>query len=544
MLNNRAEEISKDALYAAFKSRDTRFDGQVFVGVSSTGIYCRPVCTARLPKYENCAFFHSPAEAEAAGYRPCMICRPETAPGLSAVDARSSLARRAAEYLREHCASGESLEVLAGKLGYTTRHLRRVFVDELHVTPVQYLQTCRLLLAKSLLTDTTLPVARVAEAAGFGSTRRMDDLFKKRYHLTPSDLRKRKNAKGKGAKAEERREREKTALCSDKNREATTYPGASEKAAAHPGESTDAIMRDGITVRLSYRPPYRFAEVLAFFRDRALAGVEVVGDGFYARTVRIPLENGSMACGWIRVENDNAKNMLRITMSESLLPAISHVLARVRRQFDIDCNPQVIDESLASLGDVAPRARVLGTRLPGCFEPFETACRAVLGQQVSVKAANKLAARIIDVHGIEVDTGIEELNRAWPTPHELLELCRETPLEESFGTLGVIKTRSRTIERIARMLVSGELNLEDTAHAPEQMQTLLAVKGIGPWTANYVAMRTMSYPDAFLETDAGIAHALPDLTPKQRLAAAESWRPWRSYAVIALWNSLAADNQQ
>ena len=355
-------------------------------------------------------------------------------------------------------------------------------------------------------------------------------------------------------KAEEGREREKTALCSDESEGAVAHPGASEraetrtseKAAAHAGEraavyageSISAIMRDGITVRLSYRPPYRFAEVLAFFRDRALAGVEVVDDSFYARTVRIPLENGGMACGWIRVEDDDTKNMLRLTMSESLLPAISQVLARVRRQFDTDCNPQVIDESLASLSDVAPRARVLGTRLPGCFEPFETTCRAVLGQQVSVKAANKLAARIIDAYGIEVDTGITGLNRAWPTPHELLELCREVPLEESFGTLGVIKTRSRTIEHIARMLASGELDLEDTAHAPEQMQTLLSVKGIGPWTANYIAMRTMSYPDASQETDAGIAHALPDLTPKQRLAAAESWRPWRSYAVIALWNSL------
>lgn len=501
MNDDHAEEASKDVLYAAFKSRDARFDGQVFVGVSSTGIYCRPVCTARLPKFENCTFFGSAAEAEAAGYRPCMTCRPETAPGLSSVDARASLARRAADYLREHCASGESLEVLAGKLGYTTRHLRRVFMDEFCVTPVQYLQTCRLLLAKSLLTDTTLPVARVAEVAGFGSVRRMNDLFKERYRLAPSSLRKR-NKK----------------------------------------ESDEA--GDTITLRLSYRPPYRFEEMLAFFRDRALAGVETVGEDFYARTARIPLGDGHIVCGWIRVEDDVNKHMLKLTMSESLLPAITQVIARVRRQFDADCNPQVIAESLASVADVAPRARVLGTRLPGCFDRFETTCRAVLGQQVSVKAANKLAARIVDAYGIEVDTGIEGLSHAWPTPTELLDLCREAPLEEAFGTLGVIKTRSRTIERLAHMLEAGELTLEGGADVSEQMQALLSVKGIGPWTANYIAMRTMSHPDAFLETDAGIAHALPDLTPKQRLAAAEAWRPWRSYAVIALWNSLAASNMQ
>lgn len=504
----------KRALYAAFASHDARFDGQVFVGVSSTRIYCRPVCSARMPKYENCTFFHSPAEAEAAGYRPCMTCRPEIAPGSAPVDARSNLARRAAALLREDCARADGIERIAARLGYTGRHLRRVFEEEFSVTPVQYLQTCRLLLAKSLLTDTALPVAQVARAAGFGSVRRMNALFRERYRLTPSDLRKR------GRKTETR-----TDAASVKEADA---------AKGTAGDTASAI-ETGFTVRLSYRPPYEFGKLLGFFRARALAGVEVVGDDFYLRSVRVPLTDGAEARGWVRVENDARRNALAVTLSESLLPALSPVIARIRRQFDVDCDPQAIFERIFSLDDAVPGAAVLGTRLPGCFDPFETAVRAVLGQQVTVAAANKLAARIAKTHGTPTGFGDDRLSRFFPTAAEVLSL---DPVEDALGTLGVIKTRSRTIAEIARLMEAGELDLGPGANAREQMERLLAVKGIGPWSANYIAMRTMSYPDAFLETDAGIKHALPDLTPKERLALAERWRPWRSYANVSLWNSL------
>lgn len=482
---------AREAMYAAFASHDARFDGQVFVGVSSTGIYCRTVCTAPLPKLRNCTFFRTAAEAEAAGYRPCMTCRPETAPGRAVVDASASLARRAAALLREDCASGEGLDRLAARLGYTDRHLRRAFADEFGVTPVQYLQTCRLLLAKSLLTDTELPVSHVAMAAGFGSVRHFNQVFKERYRLTPTDLRKRKRSASRAS--------------------------------------------DGMTLRLGYRPPYRFSALLDFYRMRALQGVEVVGDDAYLRTVRIGREDSCEARGWVRVENDPSRNALVVTLSESLLPVAARVVARIRRQFDVDCDPQAVMEGIAQLNDVAPRVAVAGTRLPGCFDPFETACRAVLGQQVSVKAANRLAARIVDAYGIPLETGIDGLTHAWPSPGELLAIC---PIEDALGVLGVIKTRSRTIAEIARLMQVGELDFGAGAIAEEQVERLLAIKGIGPWSANYIAMRTLSHPDAFLETDAGVAHALPDLAPKERLAAAEQWRPWRSYAVINLWNSL------
>lgn len=536
-------EDRRRALYAAFASRDSRFDGQVFVGVSSTRIYCRPVCTAHMPKYEHCTFYRTAAEAEAAGYRPCLICRPEMAPGMASVDATANLARRAAALLRDDCARADSVERLAARLGYTSRHLRRVFEEEFAVTPVQYLQTCRLLLAKSLLTDTALPVAQVAQAAGFGSVRRMNALFRERYRLTPTDLRKHMGTKGKAARSER----------------------GEIKAASNGSSIVDSADIDaGFTVRLGYRPPYGFDKLLGFFRMRALAGIEVIGDDSYLRSARIPLPGGSEARGWVRVENDARRNALSVTLSESLLPALPQVIARIRRQFDTDSNPRAIHERLASLDDAVPGAAVLGTRLPGCFDPFETAVRAVLGQQVTVVAANKLAARIVEAYGTptgfdaapdpapiptpapasaagrnssvpEPDPAIAQLTRFFPTPAEMLAL---DPIEDALGTLGVIRTRSRTIAEIARLMAAGELDLGPGSDASAQMERLLAIKGIGPWSANYIAMRTMGYPDAFLETDAGVKHALPDLSPKERLALAEQWRPWRSYATVSLWNSL------
>lgn len=484
-------ESRKRALYAAFESKDGRFDGQVFVGVSSTGIYCRTVCCAHMPKYENCTFYETTAEAESAGYRPCLVCRPELAPGRSITDASANLARRAAALLREGCTSGESLERMAARLGYTGRHLRRAFQREFEVTPVQYLQTCRLLLAKSLLTDTYLPVGRVASAAGFSSVRRFNDLFKERYRLTPSDLRK------------------------------------SARRRAQAG--------DGVTFTLSYRPPYRFDSLLAFFRARMLVGVEVVDGRSYARVVRMR-HGDEEVVGWVRVTDDAQKGALSVTMSESLLPVTSQVIDRVRHQFDVDCDPQAVYEVLASLDDVVPGAAVLGTRVPGCFDPFETAVRAILGQQVTIAAANTLAARIGERYGKPVDTGVTGLTHAFPTAAEVAAL---DPIENAFGELGVIKTRSRTIAELARLLEEGQLCFDAGAVVTQQIERLLMVKGIGPWSANYLAMRVLCYPDAFLETDAGVKHALPDLEPKERLALAERWRPWRSYANLCLWNSLS-----
>lgn len=487
-LNGDAER--KEALYRIFASRDARFDGQVFVGVSSTKIYCRPVCPYQ-PKAENCTFYRSAAEAERDGYRPCLVCRPELAPGMAPVDSSASLAKRAATYLREHCTCGEGMEGLAGKLGYTDRHLRRVFQEEYNVTPLQYLTTCRLQLAKALLVDSSLPISEVALASGFKSVRRFNDAFRSHYRLTPTRLRK---------------------------------------------EGRSAVADAGVVrISLGYRPPYRFDEVLGFFRSRQLDGVELVDDESYMRTVRIALADGDHATGWIRVSDDAEGDALVLEMSESLLSVTSQVVARVRRQFDTESSPADIHAGIACLDDVAPGARVEGTRLPGCFEGFETICRAILGQQISVANANRLAAKIVAAHGVPVETGVEGLTHAFPTPSEMLAL---DDIEEALGILGVIRTRSRGIRAIAQMIEDGGLSLDSCAPVDEQLQRLLSVKGIGPWTANYIAMRVYSYPDAFLETDAGIRHALAGLEADERLASVESARPWRSYANISLWNHL------
>ncbi len=479
-------------LYAAFRAKDPRFDGRFFVGISSTGIYCRPVCRAKRPKKENCAFYKTAAEAEQAGYRPCLLCRPELAPGASVADAAASLARRAARLLEENCAGELRLEEMAARLGCTGRHLRRVFAAEYRVTPVRYLQTCRLLLAKNLLTDTDLPVLDVCMAAGFGSLRRFNGLFQSNYRLSPTALRKQ----------------------------------------APRGEK-----RCDVALALGYRPPYRWDEMLHFLAGRAITGVEVVEKGTYARTVRMLLADGKPVNGWIRVRNLPDKNVLTVTMSERLLPVLPQVLARVRHLFDLYCDPEAVFESLSPMNEIRPGLCVPGIRLPGCFDAFEMAVRAVLGQQITVKAACTLAARIVRAYGAPMETGVEGLTHAFPPPEALLAL--DGPLHNHLGPLGVTSSRADTIGELARLFARSEIDFGPCARPEAEMEKLLTVRGIGNWTAQYIAMRAMGWPDAFLETDAGVKKALAPRTPREMLRMAEAWRPWRSYATVNLWNILA-----
>jgi len=485
-----ALETSHPALYAAFKAKDARFDGRFFVGVASTGIYCRPVCKARMPRPENCRFFETAAQAEQAGFRPCLLCRPEQAPGAAPADASSDLARRAALLLEAQCHSGLSLDALARQLGCTSRHVRRVFAECYHVSPAAYLQTCRLLLAKSLLTDTNLPVLQVAMAAGFGSLRRFNALFKSRYRLSPTALRK----------------------------------------TARRGTSGEA----GIRVGLGYRPPYRFEEMLAFLAGRAIPGVEAVREDAYLRTVRLLGPSGPVY-GWLRVEHNPRRHLLDVTLSPALLPVLPEALARVRHLFDLGCEPQIIYEGLQGMNALCPGLAVPGRRVPGSFDPFEMAVRAVLGQQITVKAARTLATRLTEAFGTAVETGIAGLTHVFPSPADIVAL--EGPIEGHLGPLGVIGTRARTIRALAEALEGGAVDLSLGACPETQMKGLLALPGIGGWTAQYIAMRALGWPDAFLETDAGVKKALAPRTAKEMLLMAESWRPWRSYAVLNLWHA-------
>lgn len=479
-------------LYAAFKAKDARFDGRFFVGISSTGIYCRPVCRARQPKEENCSFYSTAAEAEQAGYRPCLLCRPELAPGTSVTDATANLVYRAAKMLEKNCGSGQSIEEIATRLGCTDRHLRRVFTAEYNVSPIQYLQTCRLLLAKNLLTDTDLSILDVAMAAGFGSLRRFNDLFKKQYNLSPTALRK---------------------------------------------HVTEGKKNNGnITLTLGYRPPYRWEEMLNFLAQRAITGIEIVENGEYMRTVHLEIAKGKSVYGWVRVSHKPKKNALSVTVSETLLLALPQVLARIRHLFDLYCDPDSVYETIQVMNDIRPGLCVLGIRVPGCFNAFELVVRAVLGQQITVKAARTLASRIVDTYGTPIQTGIEGLTHVFPLPEDILAL--EGAIDNHLGVLGVTSARSNTIYELAQAFVHEKIDFDFCIEPEKEIEKLMSIRGIGNWTAQYIAMRTMEWTDAFLESDAGIKKALPSYTPKELLKIAELWRPWRSYATMNLWNTL------
>ncbi len=479
------------AWYAAFKAKDARFDGRFFVGVASTGIYCRPVCPAKLPREENCAFYESAAAAEQAGYRPCLMCRPELAPGLAPIDATATLARKAAQLLEENCGSGHNMAAYVRRLGYSDRHLRRAFAAAFQVPPIQYLQTCRLLLAKNLLTDTDLPVTDVAMAAGFGSLRRFNDLFKTQYRLSPTALRK--------------------------------------QASGRTGDGGE------ITLTLGYRPPYRWRQMVGFLAGRAIPGVEAVDDDNYKRTV-LYAPGEKPVGGWLRVSHRPGKNALAVTVDAVLLPALPHLLARVRNLFDLHCYPDAIYETLSVMNDARPGLCVPGTRLPGCFEPFEMAVRAVLGQQITVKAANTLAGRLAETYGTPVATGIEGLTHAFPSAHDIAALGGD--MADRLGPLGITRKRANTLLLLAQKMASGEIDFTLCLRPEAEIEKLMAIPGIGVWTAQYIAMRAMGWPDAFPHTDHGIRKALAPLSEAEILALAEAWRPWRGYAAINLWNSL------
>jgi AraC family transcriptional regulator of adaptative response / DNA-3-methyladenine glycosylase II len=523
----RSVVLDRAACYAALLARDSRFDGRFFTGVSSTGIYCRPVCRVKTPGEKNCVFFISAAAAEAAGYRPCLKCRPELAPGLAPADAPARIARRAAFMLANDFSAEKNLAGLARVLGISGRHLRRVFFAEYGVRPVQYSQTLRLLLAKNLLTDTALPVTEVAMTAGFGSIRRFNDLFKKKYRLAPGRLR--KDLKGSAE---------------------TPGPVFRPGFPGSPQSSPQGSAGDGgITLLVCYRPPYEWKALIDFLAGRAIPGVEAAADNVYRRTVVIP-GRGGVYRGWISVAPVPGKNSLALTVPAPLAPVLPKILSRVRLLFDTDSDPLGIYEKLSVMNELAPGLCAPGIRLPGCFDPFEMSVRAILGQQITVKAARTLAARLAAALGEKIRTPFEDLYCAFPGPEQILNikspaavsksglLKKSRPAEDRLGALGITGARSRSVYALAEALSAGTITLSPRADPEAEMGALLSLPGFGPWTVQYIGMRALSWPDAFPHTDYGIKKALGEKPAKEILALSESWRPWRSYAAINLWNSL------
>ena len=473
--------LDPEACYRAVRTRDRRFDGRFFTAVASTGIYCRPICPVRAPKRENMRFYSSAAAAEGAGYRPCLRCRPERAPGLASVDAASRLIGAAIAGIEEHAVSNSRVGDLAASLGVTDRHLRRVTEAELGVSPIELAQTQKLLLAKRLLGETSLKLTDIAFASGFGSVRRFNALFKARYGLNPRSLR---------------------------------------RGAVPPA--------GGLVCQLEFRPPLDFEGVLAYLRLRAVPGVEWVDGTHYRRTAVI-----GDARGWIAVSLAKSGLALEVEVSPGLAPAIGAVIVRVKHLFDLGAVPDAVSELLSQDPLLSPAVRRLpGLRVPGAFDGFELAVRAVLGQQVSVKAATTLAGRWAHAFGESIATPWPELSRLPPGAPRMLAVT-----EHEIGALGIVGSRARCVLALARAVADRQVMLSYAANVEEQIESLMRLPGIGPWTAQYIAMRALHWPDAFPDGDLMLLRAAA-MGRRQLLARAQEWRPWRAYATHYLWRTL------
>ena len=472
-------QLDPESCYEALISRDARFDGLVYVGVSSTGIYCRLICNSRRPLKRNCTFFANAAAAEQAGFRPCLRCRPEIAPGNALVDSPNRVAVALGRRIEDGALDEISVCGLAAQMGISERHLRRVIQQEYGVSPNRLLETQRLLSAKLLLTDTTMSVTDIAFASGFASVRRFNDAFKTGYRLNPSQFRR--------GVARER--------------------------------TTGQFVFD-----LAYRPPLDWEALLHFLERRLYAGVESITQSSYARTV-----SASGHAGWIRVRPSLRRHALSVEVAPQLARAIPGVLTRVRRLFDLRAQPERIAQRLGELALLCP-----GLRLPGAFDGYEVAIRAVLGQQISVKAATTLAGRFAATFGERVKTPFAELQLSMPTPQRVARASVDAIMK-----IGVTSARARTILAVSRAMALDPYLLDPGADVERAIQRLKALPGIGEWTAQYLAMRAFAWPDAFPATDLGIRKALGLDDERKILAHAEIWRPWRAYAAMHLWRTLA-----
>ncbi|KAB8313055.1 DNA-3-methyladenine glycosylase 2 family protein [Erwinia endophytica] len=481
--------IDGKIVYQALISRDARFDGLFYVGVTSTGIYCRPVCPAKPPREKNCRFFSSAEAAEKAAFRPCLRCRPELAPGNAPVDSSRRVTDLLLQKIEEGLIeNGASLEDIATQFSLSSRQLRRIVQKELGVSPMELKQTRRLLLAKQLLTETTLPITEIAYASGFASLRRFNAAFSNSYRMPPSRLR--KNA----------------------------------------GQSPDRLPpQETSTLLLSYRPPYDWKAMLDFLHKRAIKGIEHVDTQSYARTVQLGKHKG-----WIRVVQASHQSALKIEFTHSLTPVLPALLRRLRNLFDLTAHPTLIARHLQQMPLLQESvSRNPGLRVPGAFDGFEMTVRAILGQQITVKAATTLTGRFAAAFGETVATPFPELSHITPLPSKVA-----TATLDDIASLGIVSTRAGTLLAVAKACTTGALQLEAAVHPQEMIARLIELPGIGAWTAHYIAMRALRWPDAFPKEDVVVRKNLGGVTAKQAEVMSQAWRPWRSYAVMHIWKNL------
>ncbi len=483
-------DMDDDACYRAIETRDRRFDGRLFVAVTTTGIYCRPFCPAPTPKRENVRFFPTAAAAQEAGFRPCLRCRPEISPDLAFWNGSSNTVSRALGLIEAGALDGASVEDLATRLGMGERQLRRLFRRHLGASPTAVARTRRILLAKQLIQDTSLPMTEVAAAAGFGSLRRFNETFRDLYKRSPTELRR---------------------------------TGVTERSVGTAG---------AIAVRLGYRPPYDWDAMLSFLRARAIPGIEVVSRGTYARTIAIG--NGR---GVLTVEPTEGC-CLRATVRFPELRRLPAIIARVRRVFDLAADPLAIGAHLAKDPTLAPLVAARpGLRVPGAWDGFELAVRALLGQQITVSAATQLAGKLVALYGEELgDPAARDrgLTHVFPTPQQLAG--------SGLDAVGMPQARRAALCGLATAVVADPLIFGPRRSLEEAVAQLRSLPGVGEWTAQYVAMRELREPDAFPAADIGLLRAMADgrgvrPSPAELLSCAERWRPWRAYAALHLWAS-------
>ncbi len=503
--------LDPDEYEAARQCRDPRFDGRFFVGVLTTGIYCRPVCPVRIPKKENIQLYESAAAAAAAGFRPCLRCRPESSPGTPAWTGSSWKVSRALQLIDQGFLDTGSVDELAAQLEVGVRQLHRLFSKHLGASPIEVAQTRRLHFGKKLIDETRLPLSEVCFAAGFGSLRRFNAVFQDTYGRSPRELRKRK-------------------------------------------QSALTAGKELITLTLDYRPPLDWRAMLGFLAYRAIPGVEVVGESTYARTFRL-----DDCVGDFKANFDTGKHTVDVAIRLPNTRYLFQIVDRIRNLFDLRADSDHIDDFFAKDKVLGNAVRHFpGTRVPGCWDGLEVAVRAILGQQVTVRAATTLVARVVERFGSPYEAGRsgckadseEGISEGDGDNAELSHVFPDaaTLVAADLQGLGIVGQRIAAIQAMAEQVANGELRIDCTVPTADFVAQVCQIKGIGDWTAHYIAMRALNDPNAFPYSDLILrrAAAPPDttLTPKQLLELSQQWLPWRAYAVILLWRLYGLQNQE
>ncbi len=485
-------KLDAEHCYRALRTRDARFDGRFFTAVRSTGIYCRPICPAPTPKPENCLFVPCAAAAAELGYRPCRRCRPETSPGTPAWLGTSTTVSRTLRLIADGALDHGNVSELAARVGVGERQLRRLFLRHLGASPVSVAQTRRVLFAKKLIDETALPMVQVGLSAGFSSVRRFNDAIRSTYGRSPRELR-------------------------------------SHRGHRNPSDDYN------LTLSLAYRPPFDWNTLQRFLAIRAIPGVESVAENSYRRTLAIGDSEGLL-----EVAPDPSANQLvaRIRLEDAR--HVQTISQRVQRIFDLGADPAVIASDLGRDPILAERLRAApGIRVPGAWDGFELAVRAILGQQVSVKGATTLSGRLAERfgHPARLAKDDPDLTFLFPTPAILAE--------SDIAAIGLPQARAEAIRSLARAVASDALDLDGCCDLDDSIARLTALPGIGDWTAHYIAMRALREPDAFPHSDLGLRRALADptgpISASRLRVISERWRPWRAYAAMLLWTSTSIE---